>query len=360
MPPNPLVLSDADISYILSNLDAPALLSTLQILTTALGDFSTRPSDIHQPLRQSITTSNGSTTLFMPSSNTALTAVKTVTLNTETSASPKGTLTIFDGKTGVLQGVLAAEELTGYRTALASMIILLKRIKQGIPAKRIVVFGTGKQARWALSLCMNLIPGLLQVTIVGRSTVQRARDALPGARKLNEVTKWSLSSPDCKFVALAPVGEPGFEGRLREAVGGADAVFCCTPATEPLFPVEYLTAERTRYMSLVGSYKPHMKEIDPAYLRRKDVVVFVDSKEACLEEAGEVISAGLKEEDLVEVGNVPLGERLGGNVVFKCVGLAIMDLVVGAELLRRAWEEREKLVFSSAYKKIGVEIPDFS
>ncbi|KAH0612084.1 uncharacterized protein H6S33_010136 [Morchella sextelata] len=360
MSPNPLVLSDADISYILSNLDAPALLSTLQILTTALTEFSTRPSNIHQPLRQSITTSNGSTTLFMPSSNTALTAVKTVTLNTTTSASPKGTLTIFDGTTGELQGVLAAEELTGYRTALASMIVLLKRIKQGKPVKRIVVFGTGKQARWALSLCMNLIPDLLQVTIVGRSTVQRARDALPGARKLNEVTKWSLSSPDCKFVALAPAGEPGFEGRLREAVGGADAIFCCTPATEPLFPVEYLTAERARYVSLVGSYKPHMKEIDPAYLRRKDVAVFVDSKEACLKEAGEVIAAGLKEGDLVEVGNIPLGEEFGGNLVFKCVGLAIMDLVVGAEVLRRAREEREKLVFSSAYKKIWVEIPDFS
>lgn len=190
--------------------------------------------------------------------------------------------------------------------------------------------------------------------------MQRARDALPGARKLNEVTKWSLSSPDCKFVALAPVGEPGFEERLREAVGGADAIFCCTPATEPLFPVEYLTVERTRYVSLVGSYKPHMKEIDPAYLRRKDVTVFVDSKEACLREAGEVIGAGLKEDDLTEAWNTPLYEELKGNVVFKCVGLAIMDLAIGAEVLRRAREEREKLVFSEAYKKIGVEIPDFS
>lgn len=356
-PQNPLVLSDSDVSYILSNLDAPALLSTLQILNSGLIEFSTRPSKVHQPLRQSIETSNGSTTLFMPCSNTELTAIKTVTLNTTTS--PKGTLTIHDGPSGALIGVLAAEEVTGFRTALASMILLLKRIENGLAVRRVVVFGTGKQARWALSLVMNLVPGLLQVTIVGRSTVGRAREALPGARKLNEVTKWSLASPDCKFVALAP-DEAGYEAGVREAVDGCDAMFCCTPATKPLFPLEYLTAGRDRYVSLIGSYKRDMIEVDSAYLRRADVKVFVDSKKACLEEAGEVLSAKLGAEDLIEVGNVPLREKFGGNVVFKCVGLAIMDLVVGAEILRRAREEREKLVFSAAYKKIGVEVPDFS
>lgn len=288
-----------------------------------------------------------------------------MTLNTITSASPKGTLTIFDG-TGELQGVLNAEELTGFRTALASVILLLKRIKAGNPVKNIVFFGTGKQAKWALSLCMNLIPDLQQITIVGRSTVERTREALPAARRLNGAAKWSLSSPDCKFVALAPQNDPNFEPNLEKAVGASDAVFCCTPATAPLFPVQYLIPRKHYYISLIGSYKPHMKEIDPLYLKRGDVKVVVDSKEACLAEAGEIIQAGLQTGDLVEIGEVlreghhTLGEEYRGNLVFKCVGLAIMDLVVGAEILRLAREQRDIAAEEGKKISLGVEVPFFS
>ncbi|KAL0632807.1 hypothetical protein Q9L58_008286 [Maublancomyces gigas] len=359
MSTHPLVLRDSDISYILQNLDANALHSIIQTLSISLREFSTSPSKVHQPLRQSISTSNGFTTLFMPSSNTTLTGIKTVTLNTATSASPKGVLTIFD-ETGELQGVLNAEELTGFRTALVSVVLLLKRIKAGSSVKNIVFFGTGKQAKWALSLCMNLIPDLQQITIVGRSTVEHTREALPAARRLNGVAKWSLSSPDCKFVALAPQNDPDFNLNLEKAIGASDAVFCCTPATVPLFPIQYLKTQNDCYISLIGSYKPHMKEIDPLYLKRENVKVVVDSKVACLAEAGEIIQAGLRAQDLIEIGEILgvddsiLSEEYRGNLVFKCVGLAIMDLVVGAEILRLARGQRAKR------SSLGVEVPFFS
>lgn len=365
MPSQPLVLRDNDISYILQNLDSNTLHSIIQTLSISLQEFSTSPSKVHQPLRQSISTINGFTTLFMPSSNTTLTGIKTVTLNTTSSASPKGTLTIFD-ETGELQGVLNAEELTGFRTALVSVILLLKRIKSGSSVKNIVLFGTGKQAKWALSLCMNLISDLQQITIVGRSTVERAREALPAARRLNGAAKWSLSSPDCKFVALAPQNDPDFSLNLQKAVSASDAVFCCTPATTPLFPIHYLKPHNKCYISLIGSYKPHMKEIDPLYLKRGNVKVVVDSKEACLAEAGEIIQAGLKAQDLIEIGKILgeehkiLSEEYRGALVFKCVGLAIMDLVVGAEVLRLAKEQRDIAVKEGKISSLGVEVPFFS
>lgn len=301
----------------------------------------------------------------MPSSNTTLTGIKTVTLNTITSASPKGILTIFN-ETGELQGILNAEELTGFRTALVSVILLLKRIEAGISVKNIVFFGTGKQAKWALSLCMNLIPDLQQITIVGRSTVERTREALPAARRLNGAAKWSLSSPDCKFVALAPQNDPDFDPNLEKAVGASDAVFCCTPATVPLFPIQYLNPRNDCYISLIGSYKPHMKEIDPLYLKRKHVKVVVDSRVACLAEAGEIIQAGLQAQDLIEIGELLgeghniLGKEYRGILVFKCVGLAIMDLVVGAEILKIARKQRDITVEGGKRSTLGVEVPFFS
>ena len=104
----------------------------------------------------------------------------------------------------------------------------------------------------------------------------------------------------------------------------ADVVFCCTPSTTALFPAGHLTStegrRKGRYLCLVGSYQPHMCEVEPevlAYAVRdsrggrhmhKHAVnggaVVVDSLEGCLREAGEVIAAGLGPEQLVEVGEL--------------------------------------------------------
>ena len=72
-------------------------------------------------------------------------------------------------------------------------------------------------------------------------------------------------------------------------------------------------------------------------------MVYVDSREACLEESGELIKAGVKGESLVELGELYDDEKLveegmlevseGQNVVLKVVGMGIMDLVTGNKLL---------------------------
>ncbi len=91
-------------------------------------------------------------------------------------------------------------------------------------------------------------------------------------------------------------------------------------------------------------------------------VIVVDSLSACLKEAGEIIQAGLGPEQLVEVGELciikkqrmremeehGIGDGGGeegllewltkGNVIFKSVGIGLMDLVVGGDLLMLARE----------------------
>ena len=69
-----------------------------------------------------------------------------------------------------------------------------------------------------------------------------------------------------------------------------------------------------------------MREVDNELIKRGGVII-VDSKEACLKEAGEIIGAELQSEDMVELGTI-LGKqgedlRTAGDVtIFKSVSLS--------------------------------------
>ena len=284
----------------------------------------------------------------MPCATPNLTSIKSVTLPTPPTppSPPNGVITLQDAA-GRLLAVLNAEEITAFRTACVSIALLLGRIRYGLAVKSAVVFGTGKQAEWISRLLLKLCPTLGRLTVIGRegnsqekmdAFVDRFRGGVESETKIGWKTYGGGNRQD-----------------VQDELHGADAIFCCTPSTVKLFPVEFLTDEKVRYISLIGSYKPHMKELSPGYLRRASVTVVVDSVEACLVEAGEVIQAGLRAEDLVDIGSVVsdfnngLGEKYLGDVVFKCVGLAIMDLIAAEEIVKIAREH-----------KVGVEIPGFS
>lgn len=99
-------------------------------------------------------------------------------------------------------------------------------------------------------------------------------------------------------------------------------------------------------------------------------VIVVDSLEACLKEAGEIIMAGLAGEDLVEMGELVMVRRKereeaeiadkdgndsglrrwieGGNLIYKSVGVGLMDVSVGNGILEMA-----------RAKGVGTTIEDF-
>ena len=87
---------------------------------------------------------------------------------------------------------------------------------------------------------------------------------------------------------------------------------------------------------------PQMREIAPALVQRAKV--FVDSREAALAEAGELIASvtdGSIGRELVELGEVANGEETGREnndhiTLFKSVGLAVQDLCAAEVALRRA------------------------
>jgi ornithine cyclodeaminase len=89
----------------------------------------------------------------------------------------------------------------------------------------------------------------------------------------------------------------------------------------------------------VGSHEPHVRELDAALLARATVVV--EDPATALREAGDVILAvhegALTPADLVGLADLVRAPRVGAAPrVFKSVGMAWQDLVVAAELHRRA------------------------
>ncbi len=88
---------------------------------------------------------------------------------------------------------------------------------------------------------------------------------------------------------------------LPQTVHNANIIITVTPSLTPLF--RYVDVTSQTHLILVGSYKPEMKEVDVELIHRAGLVV-VDSKDACLVEAGELMSAGTTREGMVELGEL--------------------------------------------------------
>lgn len=115
-------------------------------------------------------------------------------------------------------------------------------------------------------------------------------------------------------------------------------VFCYTLSTKPLFIFRDLAStSKPSFISAIGSYKPYIHEIDTETLLSGGQI-FVDPKDTCLRESGELITTNVKSDQLAEIGHflasddspeIPSTE----NIIFKCVGIGIMNLVIIRGLL---------------------------
>jgi ornithine cyclodeaminase/alanine dehydrogenase-like protein (mu-crystallin family) len=383
----------------------------------------------------SMTSSLSSLSMSHRSSTSSSTAFEPPqSLSSAQSTTPRGSLTLFD-KNGAPRALLNAEEITAFRTALASTMLFKKR--QNV--HDVVVFGAGKQAYWHIRLALLLRgPDIHHLNIINRD-FERVHQLLSKLYAPNEESRqWDPSEQDIpqyransdttlahpKIQILTP-GHGEYERLLKSTIRSSSVIFFTTPSLTPLFPAPYLTnpegRKKGRYLAAIGSYKPHMVEIHPDILKQNVApehghrhfhkhapqggAVVVDSVEACLKEAGEIIQAGLGPNEVVEIGEllmlkrdaerrrlecharkseegldeggVELGEcekskkkRRGskekdgegedkahkslvewlqrGNVIYKSVGLGLMDVVVGMDLVRLADE-----------RGIGIKIENF-
>jgi ornithine cyclodeaminase/alanine dehydrogenase-like protein (mu-crystallin family) len=299
----------------------------------------------------------------------------------------RGVLTLMDSL-GNTTGLINAEEVTAFRTALASTMMLKKR--QSV--HDLTVFGAGKQAYWHIRLAL-LLRGdeIHHLNIItrnfesARKCIMRLYNPQPDDPDYVNAIGSKYNSKSKKNI-LTPM-HTEYERLLKEYVRSSNVIFMCTPSEKPLFPASYLTnpegRKKGRYIVCVGSYKPHMIELHPDVLRyavaphhehrhlhkrqREGGAIIVDTVTGCLRDAGEVVQAKLLPDQVVELGELFMlkkeaerkmlaeGKRLEpgcnfndnsglkewlvrGNVIYKTVGLGLMDVVVGNGMIELARE----------------------
>jgi ornithine cyclodeaminase len=229
---------------------------------------------------------------------------------------------VQDPATGVPLGLVEGASLTALRTGAASGLatLLLSRPEAQICA----LFGAGVQARTQLE-AVCAVRRITQVRVVGRDPQRR-----------DGFVAWARAQPWIQGATVVAAASPAL------AVRGADVIITATTSRIPVVPTREVAPGT--HLNVIGAYAPDAREVDGTLVARATVVV--DSRAACLREAGDLILAiaeGHLSADQIaaEIGEVAAGARPGRRhpeevTLFKSVGTAALDVAVGAAALRRA------------------------
>ena len=226
----------------------------------------------------------------------------------------------FNPETGQAIALLEGSSLTAIRTGAASgaAIDLL-----AMPESRVVaIFGAGTQGRTQL-------------------------EAACAARQIKaafiydaDPTKAALFADELEDKRI--VNDIRVAANSQEAVQNADIICTATTSLKPVFDDQYV--KPGAHISAVGSYTPEMQEVPAETLQRAKI--YVDSRSASLEEAGDLIQPmqkGLFDETHIcgELGELILGRAPGRQsseeiTYFKSVGVAVQDAMAAQVALSNA------------------------
>ena len=143
--------------------------------------------------------------------------------------------------------------------------------------------------------------------------------ALAGIRSFTEVRVWSRSEDHARQFA----SEVGARVTTAEqAVSGADVILALTSSPQPVLMGRWLSPHAM--VCAIGAATPDRRELDEDAMRG---AVVVESREAALEEAGDIVLANAQvSAEIGELLNGAQWNRGDRPVVFKSVGIAVEDI----------------------------------
>lgn len=267
--------------------------------------------------------------LYMPSSMEPIgkTAVKVVTIFPNNPSIGKkttqGVIILSDTNNGEHLACLNASYLTRLRTGAVSGIATkyLARATSSVVA----VIGCGGMAVEQLQAVLE-VRDIKKILLYNRTT-EKAHI----------------------FADNIPALNPEYNGEIHiiensdEAVSQADIVICSTRSETPVFSGKAL--KPGTHINGVGSYLPHMQEVDVETLHKCSKIV-ADTIEGVKDEAGDfIIPANTGEWSFTQL-NGEIGELVTGRIsgresdeeitFFKSVGTAYFDLAVAAATYEKA------------------------
>jgi len=317
-----LFLSDEDIAKVLSMSDA------IEAVEKAFGEYA--KGSVKMPPRSTIMLDKFEGSIsFMPSyleeTNALATKIISIYPNNPERGLPTTVawIVVNDPETGMMEALLDGTYLTAVRTGAVTGVAA--RYLAPKDAKIAAVIGCGVQGKtqaWAVSEACDL--DTVRIFDLSKERMEQFVEEMEPKLGVEVV--------------------PARSG--ADAVGDADVVVTATTSSRPVVRREWLGGRV--HVSAIGSFYPDYRELDTDIVREAKVVV--DSREAILEEAGDIlipIKEGAITEDHIhaELGELVLGRKEGrtdddGLTVFKSVGLAIQDSSV-ASLVLKKWRESQ-------------------
>ena len=210
---------------------------------------------------------------------------------------------LFRAETGEPIAMIDGRLITEMRTAAVSAVATDKLARPD--SHVLAILGSGVQARSHL-------------------------EALRLVREFSEVRVWSPRNA----AAFAKEHSVKVAASAEEAVRGADVIVVATASTTPVLMGEWLS--QGAHINAVGATRPNWRELDDATLRVSQI--FVESREAAMQESGDVIAAG---KISAEIGEVIAGQKPGRQsedeiTLFKSVGVAVEDVAAADLVYRKA------------------------
>ncbi|UCF63467.1 MAG: ornithine cyclodeaminase family protein [bacterium] len=229
---------------------------------------------------------------------------------------------LLDAETGIPLAIMDADYLTAVRTAAASGVAteLLARKESGTVA----IFGAGPQGA-AQVRAMMAVCQISQIFIFDPDTQK--------ARKLAN----NISSSYAVEVKVSST---------PHSLSACDIICTATTSEVPVFLDSQISAGV--HINGMGSFKPHHQEIPAETVKRSRL--FVDQRESCLKEAGDIIiplKRGMIQERhiLAEIGEIASGaiqaRKSDADItIFKSVGNAVQDLAVAEMVYGKALKNK--------------------
>lgn len=293
-------------------LDAETVAARLSYarLVPALRDALARPGKA--PQRVIFELGGDAGLLLMPAWNERYLGVKLVNVfpgNADRGLpAVSSTYVLSDGTTGQLEAIIDGETLTARRTA--AVAALGASFLAPAAGGNLLLIGAGRVARELPAAFATVVP-IDSVTVWARRPEQAAALA-------RELAATGIDATPC--------------GDLAEAAAAATIIACATLSTTPIIRGEWL--QPGTHLSLIGGFRPSMREADSAAIARSYVVA--DTRKGVLAEAGDIlipIAEGLIGADHIKADLPQLCARSTQLIIpqdtvtaFKSVGHSLQDL----------------------------------
>ena len=215
-----------------------------------------------------------------------------------------GIVQVFDAENGKHIANLDGASITAIRTGAASGLATDLLAKEN--ANVCAVFGTGVQAA-------SHIEAVLEV------------------RPIEKIMVFSRSKPSAEKFCSTLANQVECVIGKKESLLEADIVCTTTPAQSPLFETDEI--KPGCHLNVVGSHQPSFREVPTGLVARSKIIV--DNREACEQEAGDLIIPVKEGSWSFEHLHGELGQVVSGDIIareseneitlFKSVGNAIQD-----------------------------------